>query len=198
MPPVDHLSDLPLDKRGEFLLDMSLLGEAVMRVCTPHRINKESCMSTIVHGERVGQQGRLFVGCCAVVYGPTRGTILLTRRQDNGRWCLPGGQMEPGESATEACAREVWEETGLRVRVGKLIGIYSSPDYLIVYADGNRYQIVRLCFEAEPVSGSLGLSDETMEARYVTPAEIAALDLIETHRSCIADALAAQVTTFVR
>jgi len=57
---------------------------------------------------------------------------------------------------------------------------------------------VRLCFEAEPVSGSLVLSDETTEARYVTPEEIAALDLIETHRPCIADALAAQVTTFVR
>jgi hypothetical protein len=57
---------------------------------------------------------------------------------------------------------------------------------------------VRLCFEAEPVSGSLVLSDETTEARYVTPEEIAALDLIETHRPCIADALAARVTTFVR
>ena len=41
VPPVDHLSDLPLDKRGEFLLDMSLLGEAVMRVCIPRRINYE-------------------------------------------------------------------------------------------------------------------------------------------------------------
>jgi len=155
-------------------------------------------MSTIVHGERVGQQGRLFVGCCAIVYGPARETILLTRRQDNGRWCLPGGQMEPGESATEACAREVWEETGLRVRVGKLIGLYSSPDYLIVYADGNRYQIVRLCFEAEPVGGSLGLSDETTEVCFATPEEIAVLDLIETHRICIADAPAGQAATFVR
>ncbi len=155
-------------------------------------------MSTIIYGERLGKQGRLFIGCCAVVYGPARRTILLTRRQDNGRWCLPGGQMEPGESATEACAREVWEETGLRVQVGKLIGLYSSPDYLIVYADGNRFQILRLCFEAEPVGGNLGLSDETTEAGYYTPEEITALDLIETHHACIADALTGHAATFVR
>src|SRR5579863_4974692 len=105
-------------------------------------------MSTIVQGERVGKQGRLFIACCAVVYGPEPRTILMTRRNDNGRWCLPGGHMEPGESATEACAREVWEETGLRVRVGRLIGVYTTPHLLVEYPDGNRVQLVSFLFEA--------------------------------------------------
>jgi ADP-ribose pyrophosphatase YjhB (NUDIX family) len=48
--------------------------------------------------------------------------MLLVRRSDNGRWAVPGGYMEPGGAFTEACAREVLEETGLHVRVGKLVG----------------------------------------------------------------------------
>ncbi len=106
--------------------------------------------------------------------------------------------MEPCEDAAEACAREVWEETGLRVRVGRLIGVYSSPHRLLVYADGNRCQIVGLCFEAQPVGGVPGLSDETTEVGYFTAAEIAALDLMEPHRERIADAWAAQPASFVR
>lgn len=106
--------------------------------------------------------------------------------------------MEPGESAAEACAREVWEETGLRVRVGKLIGVYSSPHRLLEYADGNRYQIVGLCFEAAPIGGTLSLSDETTEAGYFTPDEIAAMDVMEPHPQRIADALEARPAAFVR
>lgn len=155
-------------------------------------------MATVVEGDRVGRQGRLVVGCSAVIFDGPRQRVLLTRRRDNGRWCLPGGQMEPGEDAAEACAREVWEETGLRVRVGRLIGVYSSPHRLLVYADGNRYQVVGLCFEARPVGGTLGLSDETTEVGYFTAAEIAALDLMEPHQERIADAWAAQPASFVR
>jgi ADP-ribose pyrophosphatase YjhB (NUDIX family) len=155
-------------------------------------------MARIVYGERAGQQGHLAVTCCAVIYGADRGSMLLTRRHDNGRWCLPGGFMEAGESVVEACAREVWEETGLRVRIGKLIGVYSSPDYLLVYADGNRYQAVRLCFEAAPIGGHLGLSTETSEARYVSLAAMVELDVMETHQVCIADAQVEHAAPFMR
>ncbi len=155
-------------------------------------------MVRLVEGERVGKLGRLSVGCAAVVFDPTRQKVLLTRRRDNGRWCLPGGHMEPGESAAEACARELWEETGLRARIGKLIGVYSSPHRLLEYADGNRYHIVGLCFEAEPIDGTLGLSDETTEFGYFTPAEIERLDVMDHHRERIADAFAEEASAFVR
>jgi 8-oxo-dGTP pyrophosphatase MutT (NUDIX family) len=123
---------------------------------------------------------------------------LLTRRTDNGRWCLPGGHAEPGESVAEACAREIWEETGLRVQVGRLIGVYSSPDFLLEYADGRRHQIVALNFEVKVIGGELGLSNETTEYGYFTPDEIERMDLMEHHRQRIADALAEQVAAFVR
>lgn len=68
-------------------------------------------MPQIIYGERAGRLGRLAVGCSATIFDETRQKVFLTRRSDNGKWCLPGGQMEPGESAVEACQREVAEET---------------------------------------------------------------------------------------
>ena len=67
--------------------------------------------------------------------------------------------MESGESAAQACEREVWEETGLKVRVTRLIGVYSNPDQLVIYPDGNKAFFVVLSFEAEIISGELGLSE---------------------------------------
>ncbi len=64
-------------------------------------------------GKRVARQGRIAVGCSAAIFDSTRERILLVRSSDNGLWTVPGGHMEPGESLTEACAREVSEETGL-------------------------------------------------------------------------------------
>ncbi len=144
-------------------------------------------MVKIVEGNRTGKGARLSIGCSAAVFDGAR-RLLLTRRMDNGRWCLPSGRMEPGESAMEACAREVEEETGLRVAVGRLIGLYSSLHHIYEYADGNRYQVVGLHFEATPVGGGLRLSDETTEYGYFTHDEIAGMDVMETHRDRIADA----------
>jgi ADP-ribose pyrophosphatase YjhB (NUDIX family) len=152
----------------------------------------------IFQGDRVGREGRLSVGCAAAIFDQTQERLLLTRRTDNARWCLPGGRMESGECAAECCAREVLEETGLEVEVGRLIGIYTSPDWLVAYADGNCYQLVSFCFEANVIGGALRLSDETLENRYYSWQEIAQLDIIENHRERITDAFAHNPTTFVR
>jgi len=58
--------------------------------------------------------------------------ILLMRRSDNGYWGLPGGFVELGESVTEAARREVVEETGWSVEIGRLIGVYSDPAQQVV------------------------------------------------------------------
>ena len=152
----------------------------------------------IIHGERIGKSATLMVGCAAVIFDSNREKILLTRRADNGRWCLPGGRMEPGETAAEACEREAWEETGLRVKVSKLIGIYTDPNIVIHYTDSKMFQIIAMCFEAKIISGEAGLSNETTEFGWFTPPQIATMDLVDHHPQRIADAIANQVSAFIR
>ena len=106
--------------------------------------------------------------------------------------------MEPGESASEACIREVEEETGLQVTIKRLIGIYTTPHELIVYQDGNKIQLVALCFEAETVGGELRLSCETTEYGYFSYQEIQGLDLLLNHARRIKDAYSQKMTTFIR
>ena len=146
-------------------------------------------MSTLKFGERIGKEGVLRPGASALVFDEAREKILLTRRADNGRWCLPGGEMDPGESAAEACAREVLEETGLEVQVTKLVGVYTTPDLLIEYPDGNKIQPVAFSFEVEITGGKLTLSDETTEFGWYTLAEMEAMDIMENHVQRIRDAV---------
>ena len=147
-------------------------------------------MNTIRRGERIGKEGALRVGASALIFDEARDRILMTQRSDNSRWCLPGGGMDPGESASETCIREVMEETGLQVQVTRLIGVYTTPDMLIEYLDGNKVQPVSFSFEAEITGGELGLSDETIDFGWYTVAEIDTMDTLEHHLTRIYDAVA--------
>lgn len=84
----------------------------------------------------------LSVGDAAVIND--RGEILLIRRADNGKWAMPGGALEVGETPAEGVVREVLEETGVPCEPVTLIGVFdsrlcgtSSPHHL--------YHIVFLC-----------------------------------------------------
>lgn len=96
-----------------------------------------------------------------------RGEIALVRTERRG-WELPGGQIELGESLTAGLRREIFEECGIQVKLGRL-----------AQARGNlRSSIVIFCFQASCVSGHLRHSDERPEVRWASPAK--ALELI-TH-----------------
>lgn len=155
-------------------------------------------MANLIQGERVGRQGKLRPGAAAIIFDPSRQSVLLTRRADNGRWCLPGGGMDPGESAEEACVREVLEETGLVIQVTRLVGVYTSPHILVEYADGNKIQPVGFSFEAEVIGGELGLSDETTAYEYIAIGELDTIDIMEHHRQRIDDAVKNQTAAVFR
>ena len=155
-------------------------------------------MSELIYGDRIGKTAALAPGATAVIFDQAREKVLLTRREDNGRWCLPGGGMDPGESIAETCVREALEETGLEVRVIRLVGIYTSPDMIIKYADGNRKQPVAFTFEVEVTGGELTLSDETTEFGYFAVDKLDGLDLMEHHIPRIQDAAANRAEPFVR
>ena len=155
-------------------------------------------MTKILNGERIGRLGKISTGCSAVIFDKDKKKILLTRREDNGKWCLPSGKIEPGESVTEACMREVLEETGLNTEVVKLIGVYSNPHQLVEYPDGNRIHLISLCFETKITSGKLTTSNETTEFGYFDLNEIKSLGLLENHRERIEDAFAGRPLPFIR
>ena len=146
-------------------------------------------MTQVLYGPRLGKEGQVRVGCSAVIFDETRTKALLTQRTDNGRWCIPGGGLEPGESAAEACEREVWEETGLKVRAKRLIGVYSNPDQLVIYPDGNKAFFVVLNFEVEIIEGELGLSNETTAFGYFSLAEMETMPMHGQHKQRVEDAL---------
>jgi 8-oxo-dGTP pyrophosphatase MutT (NUDIX family) len=152
----------------------------------------------IIHGERVGKQGALRVGCSATLFDQSRTKVFLTRRTDNGEWCLPGGMMESGESVEEACLREMFEETGLRVRTTRLVGVYSSPHRLVIYPDGNRVQYVIFNFEVEVVAGVPSLSNETTDFGYFSLDEITGLEMLDQHAERIREALSGNGTPIIR
>ncbi|RSM81389.1 NUDIX hydrolase [Amycolatopsis sp. WAC 01375] len=105
------------------------------------------------------------------------GRLLMIRRTDNDRYAIPGGGQEFGESVTQAVVREVEEETGLIVEVTSFIGIFSDPDYVIEYDDGEVRQEFSLCFRARPVSGELRTSSESKEVLWVEPAKLDGLNI---------------------
>ena len=155
-----------------------------------HKVSGADMTQTqVLYGERLGRQGKLRIGCSATIFDEKREKVLLTQRTDNGTWCLPGGGMESGESAAEACEREVWEETGLKVRVRRLIGVYSNPEQLVIYPDGNKVFMVVMSFEAEIIGGELGLSDETTAFGYFSLQEMESMPIHGLHKNRVEDAL---------
>ena len=87
------------------------------------------------------------------------GKILLTKRDDFQVWCLPSGGVEDGESLAEAAIRETKEETGIDVKLTRVIGVYSRL--------GGLPDVHAVLYEAMPVGGELRIqTGETLEVDY--------------------------------
>jgi len=76
--------------------------------------------------------------------------------------------MQLGETIAQAVIREVEEETGLRVEITGLVGLYTDPRHVIAYADGEVRQEFNICFRARVVSGTVRCSDESLAVEFVS------------------------------
>jgi mutator protein MutT len=127
---------------------------------------------------------RPLVGVGAVVWNGNR--VLLVQRAKppaQGRWSLPGGLVEVGETAEDAVRREVAEECGIEVIVGPVLGLFEP---IHRDADGRvRYHFVVVDFLARYCSGELRAGDDAADLCWVAPGELERFDLLPATRSMI-------------
>jgi 8-oxo-dGTP pyrophosphatase MutT (NUDIX family) len=119
------------------------------------------------------------------------GSLLLVRRCDSGRWELPGGRVDVGETAEEAAVRETAEEAGLQVAITGLAGLFTDPRHVIRARDGEVRQQFALVFRGRAVGGlPHGDQSETSQAAWVPIPDLAGLPIEAPERSWISHALA--------
>jgi ADP-ribose pyrophosphatase YjhB (NUDIX family) len=116
-----------------------------------------------------------------------RGKILLQRRKDNNLWSLPGGTMEIGESIAECLKREVKEETGLEIIPLYIVGIYSNPQHVIAYPNGEIRQEFSICFACKSENGEIQISTESTNIGFFSRKEIAKLPIHPSTKQRIED-----------
>jgi len=101
-----------------------------------------------------------------------------------GKWSIPGGVLEVGETLRDAAAREAREETGLVVEVGDLLGIYDRV--LRDEQDRVRYHYVLIDFLCRRVEGELRADGDADEVRWFAREELPALKLAPDTEDVIA------------
>lgn len=117
------------------------------------------------------------VPCVGAVVRDVEGRLLLVQRgrpPSVGQWSLPGGRVEPGESAEQAVAREVSEETGLQVRVGRAVGSLERPGA----ADGVVYAITD--YACVVLGGVLQAGDDAAAVEWYAVEALERLPLTES------------------
>ncbi len=117
----------------------------------------------MTHGDRP-------IACVGGLAYDEAGRLLLVQRANEpgrGLWSVPGGRVEPGEDDAAALVREMWEETGLRVTPGELVGrVQRGP---VRHRD----------YRCTVVDGPLRAGDDALDARFVDRAAMAALPLVD-------------------
>lgn len=100
----------------------------------------------------IGSKPMFLVGS-GVIVSDSKGRILLIKRTDNGKWGLPGGSLELGETFEEAAVREVEEETGIMVSKLKLFKVFSGQRMHFIYPNGDEVFNAVCIFESVDFRG---------------------------------------------
>ncbi|GAA1354368.1 NUDIX domain-containing protein [Falsarthrobacter nasiphocae] len=139
--------------------------------------------------ERIGHELLWLPGVTGVVLdsleAPTR--VLLVERQDNGRWALVTGILEPGEAPAEGLLREIEEETGVRARTEALFDVDTTG--IITFPNKDQCSFLNLSFRCESLSGEARVNDDESTAVSWWPLEALPDSLTDRHARLIRGAL---------
>lgn len=115
----------------------------------------------------------LFAPGANVLVTNTERRLLLLRHAGTGRWTLPGGSLEPGETFAQTAARELHEETGLVAERLEPLEMFAGPQYRYTYLNGDVVDYVSVLYRAHGVSGELRPQvDEVTEAAWFSVDEL--------------------------
>ncbi|WP_042146265.1 NUDIX hydrolase [Paucisalibacillus sp. EB02] len=122
--------------------------------------------------KQVGSQPLILVGVAVGVIND-KGEILLQKRHD-GRWGVPGGFIELGESTEEAGRREVLEETGIEIGKMDLITVVSGKEHFVKLPNGDEFYSVTIAYISNDVVGGELKADgvESVEAMFFKPTQL--------------------------
>ena len=137
--------------------------------------------------KKVGKDKIILNFTCGIL--SQSGKILLQKRADKGTWGLPGGAIELGESSVEALVREFYEETGITVRVHKLLNVYTK--YSDSYPNGDEAQVITMLYlvtSETSISTNVFTSDETLDLDFFDASDIKNIVIVnQQHRDMIVD-----------
>jgi 8-oxo-dGTP diphosphatase len=128
-------------------------------------------------------ENKMLLAADAIVLN--NGKVILIKRKYppfQNMWALPGGLVEYNEKVEDAAVREAKEETNLNVSIEKLIGVYSKP------GRDPRGHLISVCYLCRKISGNFKITEETLDIKEFSPAQIKELDLAADHKQMIRDA----------
>src|SRR5512137_3194114 len=150
----------PYDReRYERLLELASTYYGQALDLPPFEVRRRLCAELGYITPKVGAEAAIF---------DAEGRMLLVRRSDDGRWCLPCGWVEPNESPAEAAVREAREETGLLVRTARLVDVLTRKADQ-GFGPHSAIAVVYLC---EVVGGTVKAAHEVTEVRYCRIADV--------------------------
>ena len=135
----------------------------------------------------IGHRRVIFNGGIAIIRNEKNQILMQQRRYPYGKWGLPGGIMELGESTEETTRREVMEETNLTLGVLTLFGVYSGEKYFCVAQNGDEYYVVVTVYTTSEYNGKLRVSDnESLSLEWVDISNLPE-NIADTHQEIIHD-----------
>jgi 8-oxo-dGTP pyrophosphatase MutT (NUDIX family)/N-acetylglutamate synthase-like GNAT family acetyltransferase len=128
----------------------------------------EGTMSDYIREIRtlIGSRPFILAGSAVLVFNREY-EVLLQLRADTGRWGIPGGAMEPGESFEDTARRELYEETGLRLNTLKFLDVIAGEEYYFQYPNGDEIYNAIALYACTDWGGELQMLDgESKELRF--------------------------------
>lgn len=131
--------------------------------------------------DTIASVDKLFVATRGFIF--YKGKLLIIRESlkyvdgvNVSKWDLPGGRIKPGERFDESLLREVFEETGLKVKIGK---VFDVEEWRPKVRD-EQWQIVGICFECKALSFKVKLSEDHDDYKWIKPEDYTKYELILT------------------